>query len=521
MKKYLKKLAVLLMSFVMTLGMSAAVYAADAPTTATLTMNGAEGASYTAYKVMDAVKEASGTDSEGNTTYVNTYTVSSAFSGFFDGSHGYTLSADNEILDSTGAVVATDGLTYAKDSDGHPTNYNNQSAAALLAKALSDYAEENNISGTSLSSTNTLDIGLYLIRETATTKDGAVASKPVLVDLTEDKTVNPKDDVTFLEKVIREDNQDKRSNNVNIGDTVNYEGRTIIPTYAANETNLVFKLTDTFSEGLTSNKDVKVYVNDTLVEAGTSTYQITTNTDNSFVIEFASDYIAANGGKSVKLVYSAVLNAKAKVDSTEGNPNDLELEYTNNPATGTDSLTDHVTTYTYGFKIHKVDKNDETKDMAGAEFRVKNLTTGEVIGTFTYGDDGSISTDGNIQVSLSGNYATLTGLDAGQYEITELKAPVSYSMLSSPVVVEITDEGGTTPNGKADISIVSGFGTAETSVENNDGAIDLTVKIVNARGISLPETGSRTAMIVLIAGAALLVLGFASYAAGTRKRNKN
>lgn len=36
------------------------------------------------------------------------------------------------------------------------------------------------------------------------------------------------------------------------------------------------------------------------------------------------------------------------------------------------TLEDEVKTYTYGFNIHKVDKNDDTKDMAGAASRRAN-----------------------------------------------------------------------------------------------------------------------------------------------------
>lgn len=512
MKNWLKKVTMFLMSLAMILGLPAAAYAAEAPT-ATLSINGTKGATYAAYKVMDASNPSEG---------IYTYTVNKNFEGFFGDDQAYSLNADNEIIENkTHTVVATDGLSYDKES------YNNSSAAAKLAKALADYAETKGITATDCS--NPVGIGLYVIAETATAGDGEIASKPVLVDLTKDTTVTPKNDTVSLEKNVadhknkHEESDWSKANNVNIGDLVDYRVNTAIPTYEANAKNLVFTLTDTFSKGLTFDADtLKVMVDGKEIAQGADTYTVTSG-EHNYVVTFADSYIAANEGKTVTLTYSAKLNENAKVDSKDGNPNSIDLEYTNNPGTSTAHKTDRTTTFTYGLKIHKVDKNNETKDLAGAQFEIKDAQ-GNVITTYTYNADGKVvlntdkDTDGKAAVTTDSNgLISIVGLDAGTYTITEVKPPKGYALLGSDVTVVIEDQGGTAPTGVAAIT-VSGAGSAETAVENQDGTIDLKVKIADTKGISLPETGSRNAMYFLALGAVFVAAGAAVFTLASRKK---
>ena len=512
MRKLIAKIAMFLMPLIMILSFSNTAFASPVQT-AKLSINGTKGAKYSAYKVMDASNPSDG---------IYTYTANKDFAGFFGANKAYSLNADNEIVENaTGKVVATDGLSYNK------TTYNNSSEAAKLAKALADYAEANNIADTDIS--NPVGIGLYVIAETQTTGDRQIASKPILVDLTKDTTVTPKNDETTLVKNVA-DHKDKheasdwkKANNVNIGDLVDYRVQTAIPTYEANAKNLKFNLNDNFSDGLTFDVNtLKVIVDGHEVAPGSDTYTVTSS-DHKFAVNFVESYIAANEGKNVELTYSAKLNAKAKVDSKTGNPNDIDLEYTNNPGTSVDHLTDKVTTYTYGFKIHKVDKNNDSKDLAGAQFEIKN-SQGKVIATYTYDSNGNVvlnndkDVDGKEAVTTDKNgLVSIVGLDAGSYTITEVKAPSGYALLGTPVTVEITDQGGNTPNGTAQIE-VSGAGTAETSIENNNGTIDLMVRIANTKGINLPETGSKAAMYFLVAGAALLMVGGLFFGVASRRK---
>ena len=99
MKNRLKKMILFLMSLVMVLSLPAAAYA-DETSKAVLTINGTEGATYSAYKVMDASNPSEG---------IYTYTPNTEFAAFFGTDKAYSLNADNEIVENaTGKVVATD-----------------------------------------------------------------------------------------------------------------------------------------------------------------------------------------------------------------------------------------------------------------------------------------------------------------------------------------------------------------------------------------------------------------------------
>ena len=498
MKAVTKKIFALLLSAIMLMATGVSAFADTGnSTTVNLKIDNKSGATYKAYKVMSS--KVSGTDKDGNPVY--TYTVESAFAGFFkDGENGYTLDSDN--------VIKKDGKAIT--SDGTSTN-TNKTEAAYLANALKNYALANGITGTVIGDSG-LDtgIGYYVIAETATTSNKVVASKPILVDLRNDKTITPKNSTVDLEKKIVEGEKKVDSNTANIGDTIKYEVTTSIPTYEANvdKSKLSYTLTDTFTN-LTYKKNLVINADGTALTAGTD-YTLT-ETDGGFTAALTQDAIINHQGAKLVLTYSAVLNENAVVDNKDGNPNEIELEYTNNPDVDNSKgvLEDDVKTYTYGFKIHKVDKNDDTKDMAGAAFEVKDSKE-NVIGTFEYGEDGKITNPTGAIITKDGNIATIKGVDVGNYTITETKAPKDYSMLSEPVVIKIKDSGeaaGEELNGIGKLEIVSGQGTAATSVENNNGVIDLTVKIENVKGISLPETGGMTALYCMIGGVILIVFG--------------
>lgn len=512
MKKATKKILSLLLTVAMMLTMAVSVFAADNTKMATLTINESKnspGATYVAYKVMSATPL-------GNNLYA--YTVEEGFKSFFTTSDKFALDGNNQIVKKgTTDLVATD-LSSTNNTD-----------VASLARELEMWAianKSNNISEITVPAGNPgteLPIGYYVVREKVTAADnGAVATLPVLVNLTGNKTITPKDNKTTLEKKIIEGGAKLDANSANIGDDINYEVTTSIPTYEANvdPDKLQFKLTDTFSEGLTYNKDLVITADGKTLTATDYTISETTN---GFVAELTTAAILKYQGCSLTLTYSAKLNEKAVV-GTAGNPNHIKLEYTNNPnqEDHTGTLEDEVKTFTYGFKIHKVDKNNETQDMSGAKFGIyKAKDNGEIdetqqLGTFTYGKDGAI-TDKTGDIVIEGtdtqNYAAIKGLKEGSYYIKELVAPNGYSILANPVKVTITDEknaeGELTGIGLLKITDGTSNDIAEIENGKSDGgnAIDLVVKIKNVKGISLPETGSKTAMYCLYGGALLIALG--------------
>ncbi len=514
-----------------------------------------DGNEYTAYQVMTATAH-----DNGNGGKVYTYEVTNDFKAFFEnGAYGYTLNADNEILVET---LDKDGnkIKTTVEGDGEWTN-TNSTAAAALAAALEKYA--NGKTGTVIKAGEfaELPIGFYVVSETKSEQANAVASKPILVNLTEDKDITVKDDSIPLEKVIVEDSKEKKTNSVSIGDKIDYKVTSKVPTYThvqnLDESKLTYELTDKFSEGITYNKDVKVEIGGTDV---TKDVKID-NTADGFKISLTPKQIDDNGGKDVVLTYSGTLNDKAKVNSTEGNPNDITLKYTNNPneTDSFDTKTDEIKTYTFGFDIRKVDKNDIYEDLAGAEFEIKD-SEGNPIAVIEYDEEGKpvvksgkATTDKNGRITVSGVEGSVEGTS---YTIEETKAPEGYSLLGNGITVTIKaeaekDDQGNVVNdskgnpvltGKATFEVTGGTATAyekeegksednrddkvregdkdsPTSVETDgNGSIDVVALIKDTKGISLPETGSRSALFCMIGGAFIVLLGALYYEFAVRRK---
>ncbi len=556
MKKATRKIMALFLSVVMVLAMGISVFAAD-DNQVTLTINGKAGAEYSVYQVMSATKLE-------NADKLYKYTVNNDFSGAFpmtltvgEETKTYNLNENNEICLSVTAdgkttltPITSNGLGYDKST------YNRSSDAALVAAKLENYAKKNEIKATktvtiadgATSGTATVNKGYYVIKQTKvpTSTDGKnsyVASKAILVNLTKNKVVTAKDDTEKLDKTITGLNTDTSGdadeNTAKIGDKINYKVATYIPTYGADvkKDSLVFSLYDTFSDGITYNNDVKVYIGDTegatTTELGDKEYTKDDRSGATFTINLNADTIWDNQGKYVTLVYSGTLNEKAKVNSSEGNPNKIELDYTNSPDETTDHLKDEVKTYTFGLGVKKVDKATQ-EELDGAEFTLTKSGESEPIklikvnnDTYRVAKNGEEGTVTKIEVnSKSGHNPVIKGLNEGKYVLHETQAPDSYSVVGD-ITVTITAKTGSDGKltGAAEISVSGGKtqqGDAaadnETKVTATDETININVYVEDTKGISLPETGSKAAMYCLFGGALLVVMGGVFFGLTSRKK---
>ncbi len=540
----------LAMMVIMTAGTAFAAEAGDtvtAPTTLNISVkNNEKGNTFTVYKVMAA--EEAGKAEDGETTLYK-YTLNPAFEGFFkEGAYGYVLTGNNEIQKADKNV----------ESDSRWLN-DNATEAAALAAALENYAVANNVAAAGTltdTSAKPFAIGYYVVAETESAEEAGktgpkeVASKPILVNLVEkDAEITAKNDTVTLEKnIVAENGEDitpTKKNDVNIGDTIGYKIETKLPTYEANigdkygdDNSLKFVLTDTFSEGLT-------YQDDLSIDGFTKDKDYTVSyAKGVLTITFENDTIVANQGKAVVATYSAVLNENAKV-LEEGNPNDIKLEYTNNTneKDGVKYLEDETITYTYGFGIHKVDGTDGS-DLENAMFTVSKNPAGadkdsdDAIKFVKDGNTYTVATEEQIKdsavvkvteiVSVKGEAPVVKGLDAGDYYLKETKAPDSYTKLTQPVKVTITEVKGSDdkPTGEATLAIGEGQGAQVEDKEGNKTGsaelkgttIELNVRVENTKGITLPETGRNTALFCMIAGAAVVALGLAYLAKSARRK---
>lgn len=497
-----KRIGAMFLSWIMAILMSLTAFAAPsvglgAPVEGTITVT-KEGAGFTAYRVLDA--------KQSGDAYV--YTASAEFADFFE----KDMYGNYKVEDISKLSSAQEIKTFA----------------AQLHKFVTD----KKLSGTQLDSgvAAKVSLGYYLVLETSSEFQGAVvASTAMLVSVPQERdgawnydvSLLPKDNEPDLDKSIIVQDRQSGTKKVNtssaaIGEKIQYEVTAKIPVYEENAVNIKYQITDTLSKGLTFDTEQAIVVTagpHTLEQDKDYTFQMTkeTNGTTKLVFDFQYDRIKGYADEGIMLNYAAKLNENAVVHTLEsqGNPNEVVLEYTNNPDVQDSfkTLKDQVTTYTWGFGVHKVDSENVMNDLEGAEFQLKD-EMGQEVGCYTYDAQGNV-------VVLKGNAVTtekgmvyFTGLKEGIYKIYEVQAPKGYSLLGEPVEVTITPvkKGGTEYTGAAEIEITNGNSAAskESEATMKDGNVLFQVKIKNYKGISLPGTGGAGTTGFIFAGIALI-----------------
>lgn len=260
--------------------------------------------------------------------------------------------------------------------------------------------------------------GYYLIKDKDNSlKDGESAYTDFVLEVVHSLTVTAKADAPELDKVIVEEGEDVKQNEVSIGDTITYKLKSKVPDMEGYN-YYKFVVTDTFSEGLTfdgataydelTKKGMKVTIDGqplTLCsgenhgeDGHACDYYV--NVKDGGVIEIVFvNFIqyADKKGKDIVITYTATLNEKAKV-TKEGNENKADLDFSNNPNYKYDKDTDEfkpdepkgetpeskTTTWTTGAKIYKYYLEDEqNRDaktaLAGAQFTISGEKLNKVV----------------------------------------------------------------------------------------------------------------------------------------------
>lgn len=473
--KHARKLASLLLALVMVLSLATTAFAADETGTITVD-NPIAGQTYTAYKIFDVVY-----DTEGH--------------------YSYTIASNSEWFTTvkTYAEEENNGLTLTQVNGS--TTYNVTTTGAFsapnFAAALKEAVAGKN--GTKLTaqadgtvSVSNLPLGYYFVTSTSGALCNLTTTNPSV-------TIHDKNDMPF-EKV-------DDASSVEVGQTVNYTITGKVPDYTGFDT-YTYLITDTMSEGLTFNKDVKVTVDGQVVTNDcTVTYNVDDNANKFTVSVPVLDEKYAIGA-AITVTYSAVVNENAVAEIGK---NYAVLTYSNDPTkdTTTDSQPQEETVYSAKIVIDKYAADNEETKLAGATFVLyKEVTTGEgdkaVTSKLYYqwkdnkvewvenkADATSKTTDGKGATSFD-------GLADGIYYLEETAAPAGYNLLDKPVKV-----------------IVNG---ANATVED-PSALTVTEKVANNTGSTLPETGGMGTTIFYVLGS-VLVLG-AVVLLVTKKRMSN
>lgn len=416
---------------------------------------------------------------------------------------------------------------------------NNTNTALANAVAKLAYANKSG-EGTLLNNEETiLADGYYLVVDTTDNVGKGGAYNAALLKIVGNQTLNIKlkTAVPTVEKKVLENDKYKKDegygtgyNDVadyNMGDAVPFHLIGSVPDMSRYDTyKYIFH--DTLSPGLTLNEDsINVYVASD--KAGTDKDKITgwTKTVNgqSFTVSF-TDLKTISGvsdGKYIIVEYTATLNQEAEV-GLDGNPNDVYLEYSNKPDQSGSGDTDNtgktpkdqVIVFTYELDTTKVDGQDNTKELKGAEFKLKNSN-----GKWAVVDSNNKVTgwvadekDGITLTSDDNGLFKVIGLDDGTYYLKETQAPEGYNLLTEEitVVIEATTTNGQSWTGESasealTVLAVTANGTAGTG-NTSTGIAGITV--ANNKGSTLPETGGIGNYVFYGVGG-VLMLGAAYY----------
>ena len=488
-----KKLFSLAVTLVMALSLAVPAMAAG---NGSITVNNAvNGKTYAIYRIFDLKQVAdSGTSAE---TAKVSYTIADKWTGFFKGDEeGVDYIAEDQCTLKNQIVV--DGVTKW-------INITEENVGAFAQDAL-DYALKNVIaddghqvaSGTTVQFTG-LDLGYYMVYpEGATDITGGNSSICSLTSTIPAATVVPKADYPTIDKEVNDAD-------VEYGQTVTYTITGQVPD-TTGYTEYTYKVKDNMTGlTLTGTYDVKID-GVSIKESGHVTGTVPTDGGTSFEMSIdVTEYQAENIGDEIVITYDATVTAEATI-GPDGNTNNAILIYSTDPDTTTEATPETVKVYTCQITIDKVDGNEKSKKLDGAEFALKNsdgkyykLTDG-VVSWVTIAEPTYANITANATTVTTGNgswgdgYAEFKGLQAGEYQLVEIKAPEGYNLLTTPKNVTIEASGD------------SAHTTVVAQVENNTGAV-------------LPGTGGMGTTIfyavggTLVAAAAVLLI--------TKKRMHN
>ena len=499
--KLIKKIAAIMLSIMMVLGMASVVSADGAGATAatgngTITINNAiPKQTYKIYRILEL-------ESYNTTTGNYAYKAEANWENFIK--NAKTNNNKNYLIKDNSGYVTWN--TEVPQDDANKIEF---------AKKALEYANDNNLKcdkeatapdataeeTTSIVTFSGLPLGYYLV-------DSSVGALCSLNTTNPTATIQEKNGVPSVEKKVQEDSKVNtadewgKSNTADIGQTVNFQTTITAQPGAQN-----YVLHDKMEAGLTFDGTVTVKKGDTTL-TDPDNYRLITNTGTdgcAFEIAFTPTFCnTLKANDKIIVTYSATLNND--VESKKDYKNETWLKY------GVNSETNHDTTTTKTFELpvfkYTMKNNAETA-LADAIFTLsKNAngsdpielvrvsqddTTGDIYRVAKKNEATGTAKITEITTTKSGKF-TIKGLDADTYYLTETQQPAGYNKLSAPITVVIDENGNIT---------VGANNVDEVKVENNTGSI-------------LPSTGGSGTTMIYILGA-ILVLG-SSVVLITKKR---
>ncbi|RVU55786.1 SpaH/EbpB family LPXTG-anchored major pilin [Anaerosphaera multitolerans] len=427
--------------------------------------------SYSAYKIFDL------TQSGENVSY----TIAKEWEDFFTNGAG----KDYIIGENTGGklnpIVVGSETKYINITDENIAEFAKVANAEIKNQTPTKTEKAN---GTELTFTG-LELGYYMIHPEGAASGTDNPNSVISLTTTKPKAeAKVKATYPTVEKTVEEKSYD-------YGKEIEYTLKGTVPDTKGYK-KYVYTMTDTLSEGLTlDTESVKVTVGGEELNENVKL----TKEANKLVAEFDMLKLQEKVGKEVKITYKASLNENAVIGS-EGNANNVELEYSNNPHDDTTEKTkDSKKVYTGAIKVIKHEEGHEEKLLAGAKFKLKNSE-----GKFYKLDNNKVTwvTEDQADEKTTGDDGVVEfkGLENGTYYLVETEAPAGFNKLTSPVEVTVDYNNQST-----------------TKYQE--------AKVANNSGVELPGTGGMGTTLFTILGGGVILIALFSLAKGKVKKERN
>lgn len=485
--KIIKKIAAIMLSVMMVLGMCSVVGAEGAGTTSgtsettgSITIN--EAAPEETYKIYRILNLESYNEATKNYAYkLRTDKVQGSeksWSEFINSSEikNVYVTLDGDYVtwkdEADAAQFAKLALKYAKDN-----------TTKIVADQTKPAPKAASGATTSTVTFTDLPLGYYLVE----TSVGTVLA----LDTTKlNAIIEEKNDVPSVEKQVQEDSTSAwaPSNTADIGQTVNF--KTTITAQAGAKS---YVLHDKMESGLTFDNSVTVTKGEQKLSASQDYSLVvspstTIKDDCTFEIVFTQKFCdTLKADDKIIVTYSAILNKDATI-AGDGNKNETWLKY------GDKSETTHDKTITKTYEIPVFKYTGTDTPLAGANFTLKKEGSSEAVSLISIetpegkkGDFYRVAVTGETGNSTvtTGNTGKfkIQGLDAGRYYLTETQQPAGYNKLKDPIKIVIDENG-------------------DIKVDTNK--VD-EVKVLNNTGSLLPSTGGMGTTLFYIFGAILVI----------------
>lgn len=452
--KTMRKLFTVLLALAMTLALAVPAFAAD---TGSITITNPQGDhTYTAYKIFDVT-----------------------YSG---DNYSYTIS-DNAAAFTTVKAYADEAandltLTAVANTNKYNVSTGDSFSAASFAQYLKTKVGSLG-TGTKFAADGTtmkaagLELGYYFVDGTSGTVCELTTAKNI--------EIRDKNEAPQIEKSV-----DDTDGTVEVGQKLTYTITGKVPS-TKGYTEFTYQVTDTMTEGLTFNKDVKVTIGGTAVTDATIT-----NNENGFVASINMMNYQEQIDAPVVITYTATVNENAIQRDKETNT--ATLKYSNDPADKKSFGESHVEVEVFSFNIviNKYAAGNESTKLEGAKFVLKNAegkyykydaATKAVTWVVGKADATEVTTD-------TQGAARFDGLQAGTYKLEETAAPAGYNQLTEDITIVLDKNGSATIDGDA-------------STPEADRS--LTAGVANSTGTMLPETGGIGTVIFVALGALAVI----------------